>query len=197
MSISKKRAGLVLLVALSMWTPSGHVVGQELRGPIDVLFAFVREKVAVAVPPEQRPYDPARMFLRVGRGVSDRSVLGPLEKRNLGRLGITLADDKADASILNSINAAYVRDDGDKADVLVFDSVSGAYVRDDGVYVVIRSADRADRGALAIGFDYYVTSRQSGRKSSLCYEEWRIVLRPADRRDGGWQIGETDKLGHC
>lgn len=129
--------------------------------------------------------------------MSDRTVLGSLEKRNLGALGIVLADDKADAPILNSINAAYVRDDGDKVDVLVFDSVSGAYVRDDGVYVVIGYADRADRGALAIGFSYYATSRRSPRKSNLCLEEWRIVLRPADRMDGGWRIAETDKLGHC
>ncbi|MGH7468787.1 MAG: hypothetical protein ACRENP_12590 [Longimicrobiales bacterium] len=95
MTVSGKRAALLLLVASSTWAPSDYLIGQEPRGAIDVLFTFVREDARKAVPPEMRPYNIRRMFLMVSRNAPGRDALGPLDKRNLERLGVTLVDDTA------------------------------------------------------------------------------------------------------
>jgi hypothetical protein len=192
MILSKRRAGLVLFVALSTWARSDHLVGQERRGPVDVLLTFAREKARMAMPPETRPDNISRTFLKVGPGISGRDALGSLDKRHLERLGVTLVDNK-----LGSAPKAWA---DTAAGVLVLASAAqgGSYVRDDGVFVVISSVDRVDHadrpGALAIAFHYYVTFRETGRAPVICLEEWRVVMAP-----GGtdWKIVDTRTLGHC
>ena len=185
MTISRKRAGLILLVALSTWARSDHLLGQERPSPIGAVVAFVEEDVRTTVPREMRPYDIGRMFLRVGPGVSGRGALGRLDQQNLERLGVALVE-------------------VDRSEMLLAGE-GGQYVRDDGVYVVINSVDREKDGrvdqpeaALAIKFSYYVTFRWPGKgPPMICFHEWRIVVRPTGAGEEGWEVVEARRLGIC
>src|SRR5262245_19526631 len=126
MTVSTARVGLVLLLAWCTFAPSDQLSGQEPRGPIDLLLDFVRDHVRTNVPPEMRPYQITRMFLRVGPRALGSGLLGSLEKQNLERRGVTLLEDTV------KTEPAWA------GGVIVLDSVKGsANVRDDGLYVVL------------------------------------------------------------
>ena len=182
MIVSTKRAGLVLLASLSTWARADHLLGQDRPSPLRAVVAFVREDVPKTVPPEMKPYEVGPVFLKVNPVDSERDLLGPLEPRNLERLGVTLVDD-------------HWRE-------LLVASDGGRQVRDGGVYIVISSVNREkdgrvgrSEGALTVEFSYYVTFRRPGKNSVVCLQEWRVALRPVAEGDQSWEVAEATRLG--
>jgi hypothetical protein len=184
MTASRKRAGLLLLVPVSVWAPSDHLLGQERPSPLGAIVAFVREYVPKTVPREMRPYEVGTVFLKVNLVDSERDLLGPLEPPSVERLGVTLVDD-------------------DWMEMLVA-SEGGHRVRDDGMHIVVGSVSRENDGpegradgALTVEVAYFVTFHRSGRNPVVCLEEWRVGLRPVAEGDQGWEVAEAIQLGFC
>jgi hypothetical protein len=179
MTVSKKRVGLTLLAALSIWAPSGRLAGQEPRSPIDALLSYVEKDVRVVVPPEMRPYEIGRLFLRVDARIPER-ILGSVGQGVLERHPVEMVHDTIRA-----------------IDMLVKGPGASAHVRDDGVYVSIGAVDRVSQGALAITFAYFVTTRRPGSGPVVCLEERRLVLIPPRAGNADWEVVEAKRLGGC
>jgi hypothetical protein len=140
----------------------------------------VEEDVRTVVPPEMRPYEIGRLFLRVDARIPERGVLGSVGQGVLERLPLELVND----------TIRWI-------DMLVTGPGASAHVRDDGVYVSIGAVEREAPGGLAITFAYYVTSRRPGGGPNVCLEERRIVLRPPLAGNAGWDVVEAKRLGGC
>ena len=180
MTMATKQAVLVLLVALGALGRPHHLLAQGPRSPIDALITFVEEDVRVVVPPEMRPYELGRLFLRLDARLSESGDLGTVGQ-----------------GVLEGVPIELVSDTIRWTDMLVTGPGRSAHIRDDGVYVSIGAVEEGAQGALAITFVYYVTIRRPGRASAVCLEERRVVLTPPRGGVAGWEVAEARRLGGC
>jgi len=181
MALSTKRAVLVLFVAVGTLAQPDHLLAQEPHSPIDALLTFVEEDVRTVVPPEMRPYEIGRLFLKMDARKPEHGALGSVGQ-----------------AVLERVPLEFVSDTIRWTDMLVIGPGGSAHVRDDGVYVSIGAVDNEAQGALAITFLYYVTTRRPGwRGPRVCLEERLIVLRHPRVGNAGWEVVEARRLGGC